>query len=119
MVALSPTQRREQSGMRPALVLSVDKFNHGPAHLVIVVPITNTERQIPTHVLVPAGESGLTFDSYIKCEQLRSIAKDRLVRHMGDVTYARIERVQQCVRLLLGLQTASESTGTCGFALHR
>jgi mRNA interferase MazF len=103
MVDLNPTRRREQSGLRPALVLSVDKFNHGPADLVIVVPITKTKRGIPTHVMVPAGEAGLTFDSYIKCEDLRSISKDRLVRRMGDVTYARIEGVQRYVRLLLGL----------------
>ena len=77
--------------MRPAMVLSVDKFNHGPADLLIVVPITKTNRAIPTHVMVPAGEAGLTFESYIKCEDLRSISKDRLVRHMGDVTYPRVE----------------------------
>lgn len=41
MVDLSPTRGREQAGMRPALVLAVDKFNHGPADLVIVVPLTN------------------------------------------------------------------------------
>ncbi len=103
MIDLDPTRGREQSGMRPALVLSVDKFNHGPADLVIVVPITKTKRSIPTHVMVPAGEAGLTFESYIKCEDLRSISKDRLVRHMGDVTYPRIESVQRYVRLLLGL----------------
>jgi len=103
MVDLSPTRGREQSGMRPAFVLSVDKFNHGPADLVIVVPITKTKRAIPTHVMVPAGEAGLTFDSYIKCEDLASVSKDRLVRHMGDVTYPRVESVQQYVRLLLGL----------------
>ena len=103
MVDLSPTRGREQDGMRPALVLSVDKFNRGPAGLVIVVPMTKTLRRIPTHVPVPAGEAGLTFDSYVKCEDLRSISKDRLVRHLGDVTYPRIESVQKFVRLLLGL----------------
>ena len=103
MVDLTPTPGREQDGTRPALVLSVDKFNHGPADLVIVVPITKTQRAIPTHVLVPHGEAGLTFDSYIKCEDLRSISKDRLVRYMGDVTSPRLESVQRYVRLLLGL----------------
>ena len=103
MANLDPTRGREQAGMRPALVLSVDKFNHGPADLVIVVPITKTERRIPTHVLVPAGEAGLRADSYIKCEDLRSISKDRLERYMGDVTYPRIESVERIVRVLLGL----------------
>lgn len=103
MVDLNPTRGREQQGMRPALVLSVDKFNHGPADLVIVVPMTTTKRPIPTHVLVPAGEAGLSADSYIKCEDLRSISKDRLERYMGDVTYPRVESVERYVRVLLGL----------------
>jgi mRNA interferase MazF len=103
MVNLSPTRGREQDGMRPALVLSADKFNQGPAELVIVVPMTTTKRAIPAHVLVPAGEAGLRADSYIKCEDLRSISKDRLERYMGDVTYPRIESVERIVRVLLGL----------------
>ena len=56
MVDLSPARGREQDGMRPAMVLSVDKFNHGPADLLIVVPITKTRHNIPTHVPVPMGE---------------------------------------------------------------
>ena len=79
MVDLSPTRGREQDGVRPAMVLSVDKFNHGPADLLIVLPITTTQRKIPTHVPVPMGEAGLSSDSYIKCEDIRSISKDRLV----------------------------------------
>jgi mRNA interferase MazF len=103
MVDLNPTRGREPSGLRPALVLSVDKFNHGPAELVIMVPITKTKRGIPTHVLVPAGEAGLTVDSSIKCEELRSVSTDRLVRQLGNVTDPRIEGGERYVRLLLGL----------------
>ncbi len=103
MVDVSPTRGRVQSGMRPALVVSVDRFDHGPADLVIVEPITKTQRSIPTHGIAPAGEAGLTIESYIKCEDLRSISKDRLVRRMGDITSPRMESVHRYVRLLLGL----------------
>lgn len=89
--------------MRPAMVLSVDKFNHGPADLVIVLPITTKNKRIPTHVPVPGGEAGLDEDSFIKCEDIRSISKDRLTRYRGDLTYPRIEKVQMLVRVLLGL----------------
>jgi mRNA interferase MazF len=41
---LDPTKGREQAGNRPALILSVNLFNHGAAELVVVVPITRTER---------------------------------------------------------------------------
>ena len=53
----------------------------------MVAPITKTKRGIPTHVLVPAGGAGLTFDSDIKCEELRSVSTDHLVRQLGNVTW--------------------------------
>lgn len=85
------------------MVVSVDKFNHGPADLVIVIPITKTRKNIPSHVFVPKGEAGLDVDSYIKVEDIRSISKERLVRYRGDLTYQRIEEVQQILRVLLKL----------------
>jgi len=102
-VALSPTRGREQSGERPAMIVSVDKFNQGPADLVIVIPITKTNRNIPSHVFVPKGEAGLEFDSYIKVEDIRSISKDRLVEYRGDLTHPRIEMVEHILRVLLRL----------------
>lgn len=103
LIDLRPVRGREQDGVRPAMVLSVDKFNHGPADLVIVVPITTKRKNIPTHVPVPKGEAGLTEDSYIKCEDLRSISKERLRTYLGSLEYPHVERVQLFVRLLLGL----------------
>ena len=38
---LDPTEGREQSGSRPALVISVNAFNQGPAGLVVVLPVTS------------------------------------------------------------------------------
>ena len=37
---LNPILGREQAGSRPALILSVDLFNGGPAELVVAVPLT-------------------------------------------------------------------------------
>lgn len=102
-VGLDPTKGREQSGSRPAMVISVDKFNHGPAELVIVIPITKRNKGISSHVFIPKGEAGLPYDSYIKVEDVRSVSIDRLGRYMGDVTYPRVEQVQHILRVLLGL----------------
>ena len=49
---LDPIQGHEQAGSRPALILSVDLFNEGPAELVVVVPLTRTQRNIRWHVSV-------------------------------------------------------------------
>lgn len=102
-VDLRPVRGREQDGLRPAMVLSVNKFNHGPAELVIVLPITSRDKRIPTHVKIRKHESGLDQDSFIKCEDIRSISRERLVRYRGDVTDQQIEQAEQIVRLLLGL----------------
>ncbi len=85
------------------MIISVDKFNQGPADLVIALPITKTNRNIPSHVFVPKGEAGLDADSYIKVEDIRSISKERLVRYRGELSYPRIEAVEQILRVLLKL----------------
>jgi mRNA-degrading endonuclease toxin of MazEF toxin-antitoxin module len=52
---LRPTRGREQAGRRPVLVLSVDFFNAGPADLIVVAPLTSTQRDIPLHVRISKG----------------------------------------------------------------
>lgn len=102
-VQFSPTRGREQEGSRPAMIISVDKFNHGPAELVIAIPLTRTHRRIASHVLVPKGEAGLESDSYIMVEAVRSVSKERLLRYRGDLTYPRIEEVERILKVLLKL----------------
>ena len=43
---LDPVIGHEQAGARPALVVSVDLFNEGPAELIVVAPITRTARKV-------------------------------------------------------------------------
>lgn len=102
-VNLDPTKGREQAGKRPALVLSVDPFNHGPADLVVVIPITSKAKGIPFHILVTPPEGGLTQPSYVKCEDLRSVAKERFAQRLGSVAANTLSEVEDRVRILLGL----------------
>jgi len=102
-VNLDPTLGREQAGTRPALVLSVDKFNHGPADLVIVLPITSRNRGQPLHVELTPPEGGLQLPSFIKCEDIRSIAKQRLQRFQGTVSAETMAEVEKRMRILLNL----------------
>ena len=51
-VDLNPTVGREQSGRRPALIVSDNALNSGPRGLVVVIPVTGTFRGLPTHVPV-------------------------------------------------------------------
>src|SRR6266581_264567 len=102
-VNLDPTLAREQAGTRPALVLSVDKFNHGPADLVIVLPITSKDKGQPLHVEVTPPEGGLKVPSFVKCDDIRSISKQRLRRFQGTVSAQTMAAVEKRMRILLNL----------------
>ena len=71
-VDFSPQVGREQAGVRPALVISHDRFNRLRNDLHIVVPITGTDRGLAYHVTVSPPEGGLTKASQIMCEQEKS-----------------------------------------------
>ncbi|MFA5803848.1 MAG: type II toxin-antitoxin system PemK/MazF family toxin [Melioribacteraceae bacterium] len=103
MVNLNPTKGREQSGIRPVLVISVDFFNNSMADLVIVIPITSKKKGIPLHVCISIEETGLKTESYIKCEDVRSISKERFIEYMGSVTSSSLNEVEHKLKLLLGL----------------
>ena len=102
-VDFDPTRGHEQAGRRPALVLSVDEFNLGPADLVIVIPMTSRRRGIPSHIRIDPPEGGLTRPSAVLCEAVRSVSKSRLARPWGRVSATSLERVEDCVRILTGL----------------
>lgn len=103
MVDLNPTRGHEQAGVRPALVVSVDTFNHGPAGLAVVLPVTSRARGIPLHVSVDPPEAGLSTKSFIKIEDVRSVAVERLTRRLGKVSAATIAQAEDRLRILLGL----------------
>lgn len=103
LVSLDPVRGHEQAGTRPALVVSVDRFNHGPAGLVVVLPITSRAKGVPLHVAVSPPEGGLTIASFVKCEDIRSISTDRLVRRLGSVRPSTMALVEDRLRTLLAL----------------
>ena len=63
---------------RPVLVVSINERNKY-ANDVIVVPISTTIREAPTHVKLYPSKSGLREPSTVKCEQITTIKKDELI----------------------------------------
>jgi mRNA interferase MazF len=100
---LNPVVGREQASSRPALIISVDLFNSGPAELVVVAPLTRTQRNIRWHVGIRPPEGGVVAQSFVQCENLRSVSKHRLKRRRGRVSTDTLEQVEDRVRILLGL----------------
>jgi mRNA interferase MazF len=94
---------REQSGRRPAVVVSADPLNDSRAGVVIVVPTTTTHRGLPSHVEIEPDSSGLEDPSYAKCEVVKSISEQRLIARLGSVTDAVAFDIGRALRFLLDI----------------
>jgi mRNA interferase MazF len=104
LAELGPTRGREQTGERPVLIVSTDPFNQGRSHLVVAVPFTTRDRGLPIHVEVQPPDGGLREVSFAMCEQVRSLAVDRLgPQPFGSVSGAVLRSVENRLRLLLGI----------------
>lgn len=103
LVDLNPIRGHEQAGVRPGLVISVDPFNHGPAGLVVLLPLTSVAKGIPFHVEITPSEGGVKVKSFIKCEDIRSVAKERLSQRWGKVSGSTLAAVEDRLRILLSL----------------
>lgn len=103
LIDLNPVRGREQAGVRPGLVVSTDLFNHSPADLVILAPLTTRKKGIRSHVPIKPPEGGLDRASYIKCEDIRSVSKDRLIKRLGVVSPPTVAEVEDRLRILLEL----------------
>jgi len=73
-------------------LISDDRFNH-----------SRTQRGIPSHVRVEPPEGGLRAISFIKCEDVRSIAKERLKSKWGAVSAKTLAIVEDHLRILMNL----------------
>ncbi len=101
---LNPVVGTEQAGVRPAVVLQIDRANAASPH-TIIAPFTTKIRRalLPSHVLVPAGVGGLTQDSVVLCEQIRVIDKRRIVRVLGHLDEPYLQQIARALRTILGL----------------
>ena len=104
---LQPTRGHEPAAACPVVIISTNIFNHGPADLVFVLPVTRTDRRIPMHVRIDPPEGGVSARSYIVCDALRSIAKDRLgPRAWGRVSAATLRTVVDNLCILMALSVS-------------
>jgi len=91
-------------GPHPVVVLTVNRIAE-PLSSVTVALVTGTAGPAVTHI--PLGlDSGLTKydESYVNCTDLHTIAEYRLRRRLGLLAPAELRRVEDSVRLILGLQ---------------
>lgn len=103
-VNLDPIIGHEQAKTRPCLVISHDTFNHGPAHLHIVLPMTSKNKNNPFHIRLEWLEDGSDIESFVLCDQIRTVSRKRFKgKSLGTVAPETLESVESAISILLYL----------------
>lgn len=101
LTRFDPVEGHEQGGIRPALIVSSDRFNQLANEMCMVTPLTTRYRPIPSHVRVEPPEGGLAHISFVLCDQIRTLSTLRLRTRFGHVSEETLEEVQRVLAALL------------------
>ena len=101
---LSPVVGSEQGGTRPVLIVQNDTGNrHSPTVIAAAITSQTGKARLPTHINIAGGSVGLSKDSIILLEQIRTIDKKRLKEKIGRIDDKLIEKVNTALMISFGL----------------
>lgn len=103
-VDLNPVVGHEQAKIRPCLIISHDIFNHGPAYLHIVLPLTSKNKNFSFYPRLEWSEGGSDTPSFILCDQIRTVSRQRFKgESLGVADQETIEKVECILGILLNI----------------
>lgn len=103
---LSPVVGSEQGGIRPVLIVQNDVGNRfSPTVIAAAITSQKDKARLPTHIRVDSADSGLSRDSVVLLEQIRTLDKRRLKEHMGRLDEFAMNRIDQALQISFGLGT--------------
>ena len=112
---LSPVVGSEQGGLRPVLIVQNDVGNrYSPTVIAAAITSRLGKTKLPTHIDVPSLTSGLSKDSVILLEQIRTIDKQRLKEKMGHLDEATMHHVNDAIQVSFGLGAVDGATRDIG-----
>ena len=101
---LSPVVGSEQGGMRPVLIIQNDTGNrHSPPVIAAAITSQPGKANLPTHISLAARSCGLTRDSVILLEQVRTLDTSRLRERMGRLDETAMHQVDNAIAVSFGL----------------
>jgi mRNA interferase MazF len=101
---LDPVKGSEQGKTRPVLIIQNNIGNENSPVTIIACITTNLKRKdYPTNVFISAKETGLTSDSVILLNQIRTVDKTRLTRKVGHVPDYRMREVNEALKISLDI----------------
>ncbi|SRR6266700_3020692 len=92
---------------RPVLVVSTDAVTRNPrAKTLLIVPLTGSiEKEMPTHIPLSPGETGLTHPSAVKAEEITTVLKESLMEPrypLRTLSSTKICEIAEAVRVAMG-----------------
>ena len=101
---LSPVVGSEQGGIRPVLIVQNNVGNrYSPTVIAAAITSQINKAKMPTHITVGAPNYGLTKDSIILTEQIRTLDKRRLRERMGNLAPDDMNRINRALSVSFGL----------------
>lgn len=95
----------ELDKQRPALIVMDDALCDAPIWQVTVVPLTSTLDQalFPCNLVIEEGQGGLATDSVADVLSTITVPRASLIEAMGKVDPDIMDRIDEKLKLLLGL----------------
>lgn len=104
IVCFDPTVGAEIRKTRPALIIQNDVGNrYSPITIVAALTSKFDDDLYPTEVLISPPEGGLREASIVALNQIRSVDKRRLLNRLGVLRPETMLRVDQALRISVGL----------------
>lgn len=98
---LDPTRAREQSGLRPVIVLSHDVFNERSG-TVIAVALTSQPQRAGFPLTLELAQRKLPKRSWVKISQIRTLAIERIGKRLGRASPEELAEILEGLNEILG-----------------
>ncbi len=101
---LDPVKGSEQGKTRPVLIIQNDVGNENSPVTIVACITTNLARKdYPTNVFIAAKETGLSSDSVVLLNQIRTLDKTRLRKKIGCVPKSKMVEIGEALKISLDI----------------
>ena len=103
VTSFNPARGSEQKGIRPALVVQNNIGNQfSPNTIILAISSKKGNKKLDIKIL-PSSKNNLKEKSFVKCSQILTISKKRLLENLGEISDLELEKVDYAMKISLGL----------------
>lgn len=99
---LNPTVGSEQGGVRPLVILQNNVGNRYSPTVIAAAITAKPKKPLPTHAAI-AGIGGLSRESFVLLEQIRTIDRCRFREYVGRLGTQEMKRIDEALAISIGL----------------